>query len=88
MNDEKKIKMYKAFIQPYFLYAMKVWGHTIKSDSDILVKLQSKVLRILFNCYRTADAWRHCNGQITDIRNLHNMAIKKLCMNNHLHSSK
>ena len=83
MNDEENIKMYKAFIQPYFLYAMEVWGHTIKSDNDILVRLQSKVLRILFNCYRTADAWRHCNGRITDIRSLYNIVIKKLCMKNH-----
>ena len=70
--------MYKTFIQPYFLYAMEVWGHTIKSDKDILVKLQSKVLRILFNCYRTADAWRYGNGHITDIRSLYKIVIKKL----------
>ena len=75
--------MYKTFIQPYFLYAMEVWGHTIKSDKDILVKLQSKVLRILFNCYRTADAWRYCNGHITDIRSFYKSVIKKLCMKNH-----
>ena len=83
MNYDENIKMYKTFIQPYFLYAMEVWGHTIKSDKDILVKLQSKVLRILFNCYRTADAWRYCNGHITDIRSLYKSVIKKLCMKNH-----
>ena len=60
-----------------------MWGHTIKSDNDILVKLQSKVLRILFNCYRTADAWRYCDGHINDIRCLYENVIKKLCMKNH-----
>ena len=45
-----------------------------------MVKLQSKVLRILFNCYRTADAWKHSNSQISDIRDLYSTVIRKLCM--------
>ena len=49
MNNEECIKMYKTFIQPYFLYALEAWGHSIQSDNDLLVKVQSKVLRILFN---------------------------------------
>ena len=75
--------MYKTFIEPHFLYAIEVWGHVIQSDNDILVKLQSKVLRILFNCYRTADAWRYSNGQIKSIRVLYSTVIKKLCMKHH-----
>ena len=53
MKEIDVIKMYKAFIQPYFLYAIEVWGHSVISESDILSRLQSKVLRIIFNCKRT-----------------------------------
>ena len=76
MNNDECIKMYKTFIQPYFLYALEAWGHSIQSDNDILVKTQSKVLRILFNSQRTADAWKYTNGQIKDVRSLYNTVIK------------
>ena len=80
MTDSDCTKMYKIFIEPYFIYAIEVWGHSILSENDSLVKLQSKVLRILFNCYRTLDAWKHSNGQISDIRDLYSTVIRKLCM--------
>ena len=80
MNDNDCIDMYKTFIEPYFLYAIEAWGHSIQSENDALVKLQSKVLRILFNCYRTTDAWKHSNGQISDIRDLYTIVIRKICM--------
>ena len=80
MTDSDCINMYKTFIEPYFIYAIEAWGHSINSEKDPLVKLQSKVLRILFNCYRTFDAWKHSNGQISDIRDLYNNIIRKLCM--------
>ena len=83
MNDTECIKMYKTFIEPYFLYAIEAWGHSLQSEKDILVKLQSKVLRILFNCYRTADAWKQADGQIRDIRELYQTVINKLCMKHH-----
>ena len=80
MTDSDCINMYKTFIEPYFIYAIEAWGHSILSENDLLVKLQSKVLRILFNCYRTADAWKHSIGQISDIRDLYSTIIRKLCM--------
>ena len=69
MNNGDCIKMYKTFIQPYFLYAIEIWGHTLSSKLDILNKLQSKALRILFNCKRSEDAWRHSEGQIVNLIN-------------------
>ena len=80
MTDNDCINMYKTFIEPYFIYAIEACGHSILSENDPLLKLQSKVLRILFNCHRTSDAWRHSNGQITDIRHLYSNVIRKLCM--------
>ena len=83
MTDNDCINMYKTFIEPYFTYAIEAWGHSILSEKDLLIKLQSKVLRILFNCYRTSDAWKHSNGQIMDIRDLYSTVIRKLCMKHH-----
>ena len=83
MNSDICIKMYKTFIQPYFLYAIEIWGHTIRSQHDTLYKLQSKVLRILLNCKRSDDAWRHSNGKVISVANLYGNVIKKLCMKHH-----
>ena len=68
--------MYKTFLQPYFLYAIEIWGHIVKSDKDILNKIQSKILRIIFNCKRSDDAWRHFNNNIPSVSNLYNSVIK------------
>ena len=76
MTENESINMYKTFIQPYFLYGIEIWGHTIQSNNDILVKLQSKIVRILLDCARSQDAWRHCNGHIISIHNLYNIVIK------------
>ena len=78
MSQSECINMYKTFVQPYFLYSIEVWGHTIHPENDILVKLQSKILRILFNCKRTTDAWQYCSGKIISIEKLYANSIKKL----------
>ena len=83
MTTTDCINMYKTFIQPHFTYAIEAWGHTVQSDSDILVKLKSKVLRIILNCYRTTDAWRHTSGSIKDIRELYKTMLNKLSMKHH-----
>ena len=83
MNDNECMKMYKTFIEPYFLYAIEVWGHSVKAENDILIKLQSKVLRILFNCHRSTDAWRHADNKISNIKKLYINVIKKLCTKHH-----
>ena len=56
MEEKEVIKMYKAFIQPYFLYGIEVWGHSVKSEKDILLRLQSKVLRIIFDCCKPSSS--------------------------------
>ena len=83
MDNNECIKIYKTFIQPYFLYAIEAWGHSVQSENDILVKMQSKVLRVLFDSYRTTDAWNYTNGHIKDVKSLYNTVIKKLCMRHH-----
>ena len=84
LNEKESINMYKAFIQPYFLYAIEVWGHTIKSPLDILYKLQSRVLRILYGYKRSEDAWIYNEGRILPLKKLYNSVIQKLCFKHHL----
>ena len=79
VTEEKEvIKMYKAFIQPYFLYGIEVWGHSVKSEKYILLRLQSKVLRIIFDCKRSGDAWIHNNYQIDNTEDEVGQIIKEL----------
>ena len=36
MTDSDCINMYKTFIEPYFLYAIEAWGHSIQSENYAL----------------------------------------------------
>ena len=45
--------------------------------------MQSKVLRIIFDCKRSGDAWIHNNYQIDNIQDLYYDVIKKLCTKHH-----
>ena len=84
LSENELINMYKTFIQPYFLYAIEVWGHSLQSLTDTILKLQSRVLRIMFNCKRSDDAWRINNNRIKTVNDLYSMTIGKICMKNHL----
>ena len=84
LNESEVIKLYKTFIQPYFLYALEVWGHSLNSLTDTLLKLQSKVLRVIYNCKRSDDAWRNNDNRIKPINDLYNMTIGKMCLKHHL----
>ena len=83
MDDKEVVKMYKTFIQPYFLYALEVWGHTLTSEQDIIQRLQSKILRIVFNCKRSEDAWRHNNNKVASLNDLYSNVIKRICLKHH-----
>ena len=83
MDENNLIGMYKTFIQPYFLYAIEVWGHSIQSEQDVLIKLQSKVLRLIFGCKRSNDAWQQNNSQISFIKQLYRNVINRLCYKHH-----
>ena len=62
---------------------MEVWGHTVNSKNDILVRLQSKALRIVLNCKRSEDAWKHNNNRIAPLKTLYESVIKRLCLKQH-----
>ena len=83
MDEKSLINMYKAFIQPYFMYAIEAWGHTTKSSNDTLIKLQSKILRIIYSFKRSEDAWRYNNSYIKTIPRLYYESIIKMCLKHH-----
>ena len=84
MDEKGRIKMYKTFVQPYFNYAIEVWGHTVQAESDILNKLQSKALRTIFDCKRSGDAWRHNNKRIEPVTALYEKTIIRQCNKHHM----
>ena len=71
--------MYRTFVEPFFLYCLPVWGHAIKSENDDLIKLQNKTLRVLFQCYRSEDAWRYANNNLLKLKQLYKHETAKLC---------
>ena len=78
------INIYKCFIQPYFNYCITVWGSSIRSKTDTITVLQNRIMRIIFSCKRTEDAW-NCNTdqKILTIKQLYHFEIAKLCFNHH-----
>jgi hypothetical protein len=73
------LSMYRTFVEPFFLYCLPVWGSSIKSDNDILIRLQNKTLRIIFQCYRSEDAWRYTNNKILNLKQLYQREVLKVC---------
>jgi hypothetical protein len=73
------LTMYRTFVEPFYLYCITVWGHSINSETDELIKLQNKTLRILFSCYRTEDAWRYTNNKILPLKQLYKHEVAKFC---------
>ena len=79
--------LYKSFIQPYFNYCIVVWGSSVQSKTDMLTVLQNRIMRILFSCKRTNDAWNSVtNNNILTIKQLYNIEIAKLCYKHHTKS--
>lgn len=83
MSENSIIKMYKTFVEPYFLYALQVWGHSVTSDTDTINTLQNKVFRIVYNCKRSDDAWNENRGRILSVKELYQKTITRTCHKHH-----
>ena len=79
MNIKECINMYKSFIVPYLLYCLPVWGSTINTESDPIIKTQNKVLRVLTNTRRTEDAWSYVRNTVLPVKYLYKLEIAKFC---------
>ena len=59
----------------------------MQSKTDMLTVLQNRIMRILFSCKRTNDAWNSVtNNNILTIKQLYNIEIAKLCYKHHTKS--
>ena len=79
MNIEECINMYKTFIVPYLLYCLPVWGSSINTENDVIIKTQNKVLRVLTNTRRTEDAWSYVRNTVLPIKELFKLEVAKFC---------
>ena len=49
------INLYNAFIFPYLIYCVEVWGNALSIHLTPLLKLQNKILRIITFTYHRID---------------------------------
>jgi hypothetical protein len=47
LSINNKLLIYKAILKPIWIYGIQLWGTTSNSNTDILERLQSKVLRLI-----------------------------------------
>ena len=53
MSPETMLRLYKAFILPYFYYCSMVWHFSSKQDSDKLDLLNKRILRFIFKDFNS-----------------------------------
>ena len=83
LKHKDVLAMYRTFVEPFYMYCLPIWGSTVTSSTDIITKLQNKILRILFECRRTDDAWDAAKGKILSIQQLCAHETAKLCFKHH-----
>jgi len=49
LTIENKLLLYKAIIKPIWSYGIQLWGCAKSSNTQIIQRIQSKTLRIVFN---------------------------------------
>jgi hypothetical protein len=49
LTTENKLLLYKAIIKPIWYYGIQLWGCAKPSNTQIIQRIQSKTLRIVFN---------------------------------------
>ena len=54
-NTSALIYLYNAFIFPYLMYSVEIWGNALSIHIQSLVKLQNKIVRIITSSYHTTE---------------------------------
>jgi hypothetical protein len=49
LTTENKLLLYKAIFKPVWTYGIQLWGCTKPSNTKIIQRVQSKILRMAFN---------------------------------------
>jgi hypothetical protein len=47
LSTNNKLPIYKVILKPIWTYGIQLWGTTFNSNSEILERFQSKVLRLI-----------------------------------------
>ena len=55
------INLYYAFIFPYLIYCVEVWGNALSTHTQPLIKLQNKIIRIITNSHFLASSGKLYN---------------------------
>ena len=73
LKETSLLTIYNAFINPYFMYCITVWGNTYQTLLDPLLKLQKRSVRLVIG----ADRYDHTFPifQKLNILNLRNMYL-------------
>ena len=67
-NTSALINLYNAFVFPYLIYCVEVWGNALSTHIQPLVKLQNKIVRIITYSYHTTEQlYTHKNTPIKNI---------------------
>ena len=80
LSKEDLITQYNSFILPYLLYCLPVWGGTVLSKRDPIIKSQNRVLRVMAHKVRTIPAIQDLKDSVFDIKSLYQI---ELCMQVH-----
>ena len=50
-NTSPLINLYNAFVFPYLIYCVEIWGNALSIHIQSLVKLQNNIVRIITSLY-------------------------------------
>ena len=78
-TKEDIITMYNCFVLPYLLYCVPLWGGSVQGENDIIIKIQNKVIRILFNAKRSDDGWCEVKNRLLPFKELYKVEMAKFC---------
>ena len=80
LNSNEILSMYNCFILPYLSYCLPLWGSKDVTKSDVIKKVQNKVVRLMSNTKRTYRAWNKLSDlKILPIENLYKLEVAKMC---------
>ena len=54
-NTSALINLYNAFVFPYLMYCLEIWGNALSIHIQYIVKLQNKIVRIITSSSHTTE---------------------------------
>ena len=79
MDNKELVSMYNCFVLPYLLYCLPLWGGSVVSKNDLIVKIQNKVMRVICRTKGTDEAWGIVKESVMPITKLYKYEIAKFC---------